>query len=112
MATKSIKKNLSASAGKEEDVAAQPVLNRVEAKVLPRQRISGKILSDKMNETVVVQVEKLKRHPKYKKTYRVSTRYKAHNEGNQYKEGEYVLLEATRPLSKEKRWRIVGKVKG
>lgn len=75
-----------------------------------KQRLLGKVVSDKMQETAVIQVEKLKRHPKYKKTYRVSKRYKTHNPENRYHEGDSVLIEATRPLSKGKRWRIIESV--
>lgn len=75
-----------------------------------RQRMVGIVASAKMMETAVVVVHTTKRHPKYKKVYRVSQRYKAHNAGNKYKEGQRVVIEATRPLSRQKRWRILGMV--
>ena len=72
-----------------------------------QQRISGSIVSAKMQETAVILCERVKRHPKYKKSYRVSKKYKAHNPGNLYQEGDKVIIEATRPISKDKRWRII-----
>ncbi len=67
----------------------------------------GVVVSDKMNKTVVVQVETLRRHPMYGKTLRHVRKFKAHNEGNEAHAGDRVLIMETRPLSKEKRWRVV-----
>ena len=67
----------------------------------------GVVVSDKMNKTVVVQVETLRRHPMYGKTLRHVRTFKAHNEGNEAHAGDRVLIMETRPLSKEKRWRVV-----
>ena len=67
----------------------------------------GVVVSDKMNKTVVVQVETLRRHPMYGKTMRHLRKFKAHNEGNEAHAGDRVLIMETRPLSKEKRWRVV-----
>jgi len=67
-------------------------------------------VSDKMVKTRVVLVTRMKRHPKYLRYYKTSTRIKAHDEENAYKVGDVVTVEETRPLSKEKRWKIVGKV--
>jgi len=67
----------------------------------------GIVVSDKMDKTVVVLVERLVRHPKYKKRMRVSKRFKAHDETNACREGDRVRIMETRPLSKEKRWRVV-----
>lgn len=72
--------------------------------------LSGRVISDKMNQTAVVLITRLARHPKYKKTYKVSKKYKVDNPANTYKMGEDVFIEETRPLSKEKRWRILRKV--
>lgn len=72
--------------------------------------LQGVIVSDKMKETAVVAVSHVKRDPKYLKEYTRTVRLKAHNEGNHFKEGEWVIIQETRPLSKEKRWRIIGKV--
>ena len=67
----------------------------------------GVVVSDKMNKTVVVRVETTHRHPMYGKTLRHVRKFKAHSEENQAHAGDRVLIEETRPLSKEKRWRIV-----
>lgn len=66
----------------------------------------GRVVSDKMDKTVVVAVETPWRHPIYKKTIRRVVKYKAHDENNQCKMGDTVIIEETRPLSKDKRWRI------
>lgn len=67
----------------------------------------GVVVSDKMAKTVVVRVEWLGRHPRYGKTMRHARKFKAHNEDNQAHEGDKVVIAETRPLSKEKRWRVV-----
>lgn len=74
-----------------------------------RRRLQGLVISDKMAKTVVVRVDREVLHPKYKKRYRVSKKYKAHYEQGQYHVGDRVILEETRPLSKDKRWRVIGK---
>lgn len=76
---------------------------------MPRRTLKGIVLSSKMDKTIVVGVDILKEHPKYKKRYKSSTRYKAHDEKNEAKEGDRVVIEETRPLSKEKRWRLITK---
>ena len=72
-----------------------------------RKRQVGVVVSDKMQQTVVVRVEALRRHPMYGKTLRHVRKFKAHNEGNEARSGDTVEIMETRPLSKEKRWRIV-----
>ena len=67
----------------------------------------GRVVSNKMNKTVVVTVETRRHHPVYKKTVRRISRYKVHDEKNECQPGDTVRLEETRPLSKEKRWRVV-----
>ncbi len=67
----------------------------------------GKVVSDKMNKTVVVAVDTPRRHPIYKKTIRRVVKYYAHDENKMSKVGDTVKLEETRPLSKLKRWRVV-----
>ena len=67
----------------------------------------GFVVSGKMEKTVVVRVETLRRHAMYGKTMRQVVKFKAHNEGNEAREGDKVLIMETRPLSKEKRWRVV-----
>jgi small subunit ribosomal protein S17 len=72
-----------------------------------RQQKIGRVVSDKMQKTIVVAVESLKRHRVYKRTYRYTVRYKAHDEHESARIGDTVRIEETRPLSKEKRWRLV-----
>ncbi|OGM97294.1 MAG: 30S ribosomal protein S17 [Candidatus Yanofskybacteria bacterium RIFCSPHIGHO2_01_FULL_39_8b] len=71
--------------------------------------LKGTVVSDKMQKTAVVEILRLKKHPKYKKYYKVSKRFKAHNLENKYKTGEKVLIQETKPMSKEKRWQIIGR---
>ncbi|MGH7386536.1 MAG: 30S ribosomal protein S17 [Candidatus Rokuibacteriota bacterium] len=66
----------------------------------------GVVVSDKMTKTRVVLIERVFRHPRYERVIRRSKRLKAHDEQNASKVGDRVLIEETRPLSKEKRWRI------
>jgi small subunit ribosomal protein S17 len=67
----------------------------------------GKVVSDKMEKTVVVAVERLVRHPLYHKSIKQTVKYKAHDENNESHLGDTVKIMETRPLSKEKRWRVV-----
>ncbi|MBM7853835.1 small subunit ribosomal protein S17 [Desulfohalotomaculum tongense] len=67
----------------------------------------GRVVSDKMDKTAVVAVETLSRHPLYGKTVRKSKKYKAHDEENICRIGDEVKIMETRPLSKDKRWRVV-----
>ena len=75
-----------------------------------KRRITGVVVSDKMQKTRVVAVDRLKKHPKYLKYYTVTTKFKAHDEKNEYKAGDKVIMQETRPLSREKRWEIISKV--
>lgn len=72
-----------------------------------RQVKQGQVVSDKMDKTIVVAVTYLKRHPIYHKTMRRTSRFKAHDETNEAREGDVVRIEETRPLSKTKRWRLL-----
>jgi small subunit ribosomal protein S17 len=72
-----------------------------------RRRLIGRVRSDKMDKTVVVEVVRFKRDGMYKKYVRVRKRYHAHDEKNEYKIGDVVRIVETRPLSKTKRWRVV-----
>ena len=72
-----------------------------------RQQKIGRVTSDKMQKTIVVAVESLKQHRVYKRTYKFTTKFKAHDEQNEARIGDIVRIEETRPLSKEKRWRLV-----
>ncbi len=64
----------------------------------------GRVVSDKMDKTVVVEVERLRRHPLYKKTMRLKKRFKAHDATNVCQVGDMVRIKESRPLSREKRW--------
>jgi len=79
----------------------------MEKKIIKRT-LKGTVVSDKMEKTRIVSVERLKKHPLYKKYYKVSRRFKAHDEKNQYKIGDKVFIESARPLSKDKKWIIKG----
>lgn len=67
----------------------------------------GLVVGDKMDKTVVVRVDRQFKHPMYGKAVRCSKRYKVHDENNECKEGNRVRIMETRPLSREKRWRVV-----
>jgi small subunit ribosomal protein S17 len=75
--------------------------------LVKRKVREGLVVSDKMDKTVVVAVETKKVHPLYKKAVRVTKRYKAHDETNACKTGDKVKIVETRPLSKEKNWRVM-----
>ena len=70
----------------------------------------GRVVSDRMDKTIVVSVERLARHPLYKRVIRLSTKFKAHDEENEARIGDTVLIEESRPLSATKRWRLVSVV--
>ena len=75
-----------------------------------KRKLRGTIVSDKMNKTRIVEVSRLKKHPRYKKYFKISTRFKAHDENKEYKTGEKVFIEETRPISKDKKWKILSKI--
>lgn len=72
-----------------------------------QRTITGKVVSDKMNKTIVVQVERKVRHPQYGKYVRRFSKMYVHDEDNASKTGDVVKIEQTRPLSKTKRWKLV-----
>ncbi|QAY96996.1 30S ribosomal protein S17 [Methylovirgula ligni] len=74
---------------------------------MPKRVLQGVVVSDKQNKTVVVKVERRFTHPLLKKTVRRSKNYHAHDEANNSKVGDTVLIEETRPISRLKRWIIV-----
>jgi small subunit ribosomal protein S17 len=80
--------------------ATTPVQTKRKTKV-------GRVVSDKMDKTIVVSVERLARHPLYKRVIRLTTKFKAHDEENDAHVGDTVLIEESRPLSATKRWRLV-----
>ena len=77
-----------------------------------KRALEGIVIGDKMTKTRVVAVTRLKRHSKYLKYYKVTRHFKAHDEAGEYKVGDKVVIEETRPLSKEKRWRIKSLTQG
>ena len=74
-----------------------------------KRKLTGKVVSDKMDKTVVVNVQRYVAHKKYGKFYKIDKRYKAHDENNEYKTGDNVIIEECRPLSKDKNFIVVGK---
>lgn len=77
---------------------------------MPKKRLIGTVVSDKMEKTVVVKVERIKEHPLYKRRFKVHKKYKAHDEKGEYHLGDKVVIEECRPISKEKRWRVIRKI--
>ena len=75
------------------------------------RKLKGVVVSNKMTKTVVVRVDRLKKHPKYNKYYRVSKKIKAHDEKSEYKAGDEVMIGETKPMSKDKKWRVVELIK-
>lgn len=80
-------------------------------KTTKRKDLQGLVVSNKMNKTVVVQVERKFAHPKFKKVVKSTSKYKAHDEENECNPGDFVRIGETRPLSKTKRWRLLGIIK-
>ena len=72
-----------------------------------RRQLTGRVVSDKMDKTVVVQVERQVKHPRYRKYVSRRKTYKAHDESNQFSVGDTVTIQESRPLSKQKRWVVV-----
>ena len=81
---------------------------------MSKKKLEGEIISDKMQKTIVVKVEKIKFQQKYKKRYKVHKKYKAHVDSpageGEYKMGDKVMIEECKPISKEKKWRVVSKI--
>lgn len=77
---------------------------------MPKKQLKGIIISDKMDKTVVVKVERIKEHPKYRRRFKTHKNYKAHSEKGEYKTGDKVIIEETRPISKDKKWKVVKKI--
>ena len=77
---------------------------------MARKRLIGKIVSDKMQKTVVVEVERFKQHHKYLRRIRVHKKYKVHDEKQEYHIGDRVIIEESRPISKDKQWSVVEKI--
>ena len=77
---------------------------------MPKRKLQGIVVSDKMQKTVVVEVERVKEHPKYKKRFKIHKKYKAHDENKEYKMGDKVVIEETTPISKDKKWKVISKI--
>jgi small subunit ribosomal protein S17 len=77
---------------------------------MPKRKLTGKVVSDKMQKTVVVEVERVKEHPKYKRRFKVHKKYKAHDEKGEFHIGDTVIIEETRPISKDKSWIVIQKI--
>jgi small subunit ribosomal protein S17 len=82
-----------------------------QAVVIHRSRLTGIVVSNKLTNTIVVNVVTVKMNAKYKKQYKLSRKYKAHVLNKDNKIGDVVVIEACRPMSRDKRWRVVSKVK-
>ncbi len=77
---------------------------------MPKRRLKGVVSSTKMDKTIVVKVERKRDYPKYKTSYMIDRKYKAHSEIDDLKEGDQVLIEEYQPKSKDKRWKVVEKI--
>ena len=78
---------------------------------MPKRSLQGVVVSDKQSKTVVVRVERRYTHPLFKKTVRRSKKYHAHDEANTFKTGDKVWIEESKPISKNKRWVVLGEAK-
>ena len=79
---------------------------------MPKKVYTGEVVSDKMSKTMVVAVTRLTQHPRYKKVIKKITKFKAHDEENKCKMGDLVSIIESRPLSKDKRWKVLDIVRG
>ena len=77
---------------------------------MAKKQLKGIVVSDKMQKTVVVNVERIKEHPKYKRRYKIHKKYKAHDENKEYHVGDNVIIEETIPMSRNKCWRVIKKI--
>lgn len=78
---------------------------------MPRKVLSGRVVSTKMQKTAVVEVERAARHRQYRKVIRSSKKYFAHDQEERCREGDWVQIQECRPLSRRKRWWVIGIVK-
>lgn len=76
-----------------------------------KKRLKGIVVKDGMEKTIVVKIDRTIAHPIYLKRYKISKKYKVHDEKNEHKIGDLVQIEETRPISKDKRWKVVQKAK-
>lgn len=77
---------------------------------MAKKQLQGIVISNRMQKTVVVKVERIKEHPLYKRRFKVHKKYKAHDEKGECRIGDKVIIEECRPISKEKKWRVVKKI--
>ena len=77
---------------------------------MAKKTLQGKVVSDKMQKTVVVEVESIKEHPKYKRRYKTHKKFKAHDEKGEFHIGDKVIIEESKPISKDKSWIVVKKI--
>ncbi|MEI6378661.1 MAG: 30S ribosomal protein S17 [Candidatus Falkowbacteria bacterium] len=87
--------------------AARPKQAATAKSEVIRKKFTGIVLSDKMTKTIVVKVEIVKIHPKYHKRFVISRKYKVHDEREQFKTGDSVIFVSCRPMSKDKKWRVL-----
>ncbi|MFA6495324.1 MAG: 30S ribosomal protein S17 [Candidatus Paceibacterota bacterium] len=85
-------------------------MNNTAPSQVQKRRLTGTVVSDAMNKTRVVAVDRAKKHARYHKYYTVTTRFVAHDEQNAYHRGDVVVIEETRPLSARKRWIIIERI--
>ncbi len=81
-----------------------------ESEKMRKGKMTGIVVSDKMDKTIVVKIEKIKQHPLYLRRYRIHKKYKAHDEKNEYKIGDKVVIKECRPISKDKKWKAIRKI--
>ncbi len=75
-----------------------------------KKQLKGGVVSDKGDKTVIVEVQRIKKHRLYRKRYRVHKKYKAHDQKNNYKTEDKVIIQECRPISRDKRWRVISKI--
>ncbi len=83
--------------------------NKKDNEIKKGHTLTGVVISDKMDKTIVVSVSRFVKHPKYGKFYKISKKYKAHDEENKHKIGDKVEIVETRPISKDKKFTVVNK---
>ena len=98
---------MSAQATRASATATAGGTSRTGVRATTRKEKVGRVVSDKMDKTIVVSVERLSRHPLYKRVIRLTTKFKAHDERNEARIGDTVRIVESRPLSATKRWRMV-----
>jgi small subunit ribosomal protein S17 len=77
---------------------------------MSKKLLQGIVVSDKMQKTVVVEVESIKEHPKYKRRFKTHKKFKAHDEKGEFHIGDKVVIEESKPISKDKNWIVIKKI--